>query len=719
MKKKRRNSIKMNRLIIVFALFLFALMIGRLLQLALSKEIDGVNLQNLAANRTTRTETIKASRGTIYSADKEPLAENVSSYKLIAYLSPSRTTNENRPQHVVDKEKTAKELAPILGLSETEILRYLNKENVYQTEFGAAGKGLTELTKDKIESLNLPGIDFIESFKRYYPKGEFLSFTLGYAKEEVSVEGNQEVVTTKGELGLESYYDKTLSGEDGTLTYQKDLRGYKIAGTKEEKVDAIDGKDIYLTINSSIQLFVEQALKAAKEQYGYEWFTMMVADAKTGAILASGSYPSFDPNLRNMTSYLDPNSAVAYEPGSTMKIFTYMAAMENGVYNGNEIYHSGIYTATDGTQIGDWNRAGWGDITYDKGFQMSSNVAICNLITRHMNKDLLRQYFKKLGFGRKTGITLPNESSGKLDFKYETEVLNAGFGQGILTTPIQNIQALTSLTNNGMLIKPYIVSKIVDPDTKEVIYKGKRTEIEQVASETTVEKIKDLMWKTVNEAGNTGTGYKLEGYNLIGKTGTAQIASQDGSGYLTGAEDIISSFAGIYPKEDPKVIIYASMSRPSGGQQTGIWNAVKEVVVNLSKYYGYKTDGEEEKKEMKSYTMQSYVNKKTESSQNELSNQNLQVKVLGNGNKVINQYPPRGTKVLEGDQVFLLTSDTNLTVPNVVGYSNKLAEAVLSLLKVKVKTEGTGYVTAQSIPEGSSITSGMEITLQLTPKFEG
>ncbi len=718
MKKKRRNNIKMNKLVIVFSLFLFAIMILRLLQLSLSKEIDGVNLQALASNRTTRTESIQAARGTIYSSDKEPLAENVASYKLIAYLSPSRTTNEKQPQHVVDKEKTAKELAPILGISETEILRFLQKENVYQTEFGASGRGLTELTKEKIEALNLPGIDFIESFKRYYPKGEFLSFTLGYAKEEVTVEEGKEVVTTKGELGLESYYDKTLHGEDGYLTYQKDLRGYKIAGTKEDRVDAIDGKDIYLTIDSNIQFFVEQALKEAKSNYGYEWFTMMIADAKTGAILASGSAPSFDPNLRNMTSYLDPNTAVAYEPGSTMKIFTYMAAMEQGVYNGDETYLSGIFTASDGTQIGDWDRAGWGTITFDKGFQMSSNVGICNMITRHLNRDILRQYFKKLGFGQKTGITLPNESKGKLDFRYETEVLNAGFGQGITTTPIQNIQALTSLTNDGMLLKPYIVEKIVDPDTKEVVYKGKKTEIEKVASTTTVNKIKDLMWKTVNEAGNTGTGYKLEGYNLIGKTGTAQIASSNGGGYLTGEEDIISSFAGIYPKENPKVILYASVKRPSRGNQATIWNAVKDVVINLSKYYGYESSIEE-KPTLQTYTMKSYLNKKTEASKNELLNQNLNVSILGAGSKIIDQYPPKGTKLVEKDQVFFLSDDQNLSIPNLVGMSSKLAEAVSSLLKVKVHLEGTGYVTNQSLPEGTPITKGMELSLSLAPKFEG
>ena len=180
-KKKTRNNIKYSKLVIILSLFLFAVMIFRVVQLATSKEIDGINLQELASKRTSKTEVLKAKRGTIYSSDNEALALNVSSYKLIAYLDSKRTEHEDDPQHVVDKEHTAEVLAPILELDKETILGYLNKENVYQTEFGSHGRGLSELEKQKIEELNLPGLDFIESYKRYYPKGQFLSYTLGYA----------------------------------------------------------------------------------------------------------------------------------------------------------------------------------------------------------------------------------------------------------------------------------------------------------------------------------------------------------------------------------------------------------------------------------------------------------------------------------------------------------------------------------------------------------
>lgn len=710
-KKKTRNNIKYSKLVIILSLFLFGLMIFRVIELATSEKIDGVDLQELASKRTNKTEILKAKRGTIYSSDNEALALNVASYKLIAYLDEKRTEHEDDPQHVVDKERTAELLAPILELEKEEILKYLSKENVYQTEFGSHGKGLSELKKQKIEELDLPGLDFVESYKRYYPKGQFLSYTLGYAKAT-----SDEDDTISGEMGIEKYYDKILKGKDGYVTYQKDLRGYKIADTNEIREEAIEGKDIYLTVDSNVQFFIEQALNKAKNEFGYEWFTMIVADAKTGAILGLSTYPSFDPNLRNMTNYLDLTVASAFEPGSTMKTFTYMAAMENGVYNGSDTYKSGTYTTRDGTVIGDWNRNGWGIISYDRGYALSSNVGVINLINKNMNAAMLRQYFRKLGFGTKTRISLPNEVSGKLNFKYETEIYNAGFGQGITTTPIQHIQALTSLTNDGMLLEPYLVSKIVNPSTNEVVMQGQKEEIERVASTTTVQKMMQLMDDTVNVVGMTGSGYRIDSGELIGKTGTAQIADENGRGYLNGKNDIISSFSGVYPKSNPEIIIYAAVKRPSNGSQKPISNAVKEVVLNIGKYLGTETQTVTDN--VIEYKMKSFISKDVEKVKTTLTNAGMKYQVIGNGNKVVKQYPDKNSKVTNKDTIYLITNQNSYNIPNVVGLSSKEASTLLKLLGVKVKLEGSGYVTAQSIAADTVITDGMEITLSLSPKFE-
>ncbi len=709
--KKRKNSIKYSKLFILISLFLFCLMIGRVSQIATSKEIDGVNLQELASRRTTKTDVVSAKRGSIYSVNGDILAQNVSSYKLIAYLDPKRTTNEKRPQHVVDKEDTARKLAPILGMEEAEVLRYLSKENVYQTEFGVKGKGLSELVKKQIEDLNLPGLAFYESFKRYYPKGNFASYTIGYTKES-SDDDN----TIKGEMGIEKEYNELLKGEDGYSRYQKDLQGYKIPNTPVEVKDAVQGKDIYLTIDSNIQFFVEQAMHNADKEYDWQWFTVTIMDAKTGAILATSASPSFDPNKRNITNYLDLLISSPYEPGSTMKTFTYMAAMENGVYNGSETYKSGVYTTSDGTEIGDWNRNGWGVISFDKGYAMSSNVGVINIINRHMSSVMLRQYFRKLGFGRKSGIELPNESKGNLEFKYETEIYNAGFGQGITTTPIQNVKAMTPLTNDGMLLKPFIVSKIVNSDTGEVVLENKREELERVASTSTVQKMIELMSDCVNGIGNTGSGYRIDSGELIGKTGTAQIANEKSGGYLSGKEDIISSFSGIYPKSNPQVIIYASVAKPSGGSQKPVSNTVKEIVTNISKYFGNQ-DSDTSSLVVQDYKVENFINKKVEKVTTLLQANGVRYILLGNGDKVMRQTPSVNDTITSGDVVYLITNDSSISIPNVLGLSSKVAKSILEQLNVKVNLDGVGYVVNQSIPEGTPITEGMEINLALMPKY--
>ena len=711
MKKKKRNNIKYSKGIIIASLLLFVALILRLTQISLSTEIDGTNLKELASKRTTRTDTILAKRGTVFSSDGETLAQNVSSYKIIAYLDEKRTTNPKKPQHVVDKEKTAKELSPILGIEEAKILEYLSKQNVYQTEFGSKGKGLTELTKQKIDDLNLPGIDFIESYKRYYPKGQFASYTLGYAKTT-----SEEENIIIGEMGIEKEYDNILKGEDGYITYQKDLRGYKIADTIPIQKDATQGKDIYLTLDSSIQFFVEQAINNADRDYDYEWFHITIADAKTGAILATANSPSFDPNVRNITNYLDTLISTPFEPGSTMKTFTYMAAMENGVYDGTETYKSGVYVTKDGTHIGDWDRNGWGMISYDKGYALSSNVAVINIINRHMNSMMLRQYFKKLGFGKTTKIELPNEQSGKIDFKYETEILNAGFGQGITTTPIQHIQAMTTLTNDGILLKPYVVEKIVDPITKEVIVQNGKDEKERVASTTTVEKMIQLMDDCVNGDGNTGIGFKIDGGQLIGKTGTAQIAKENGLGYISGKAEVISSFSGIYPKNDPQIIIYAAVKRPTNGSQKPLSNAVKEIVHNVSKYYG-NDDSQQSKIEINNYKIPSFINKKIDSVKTTLTSDKINYVVIGEGDKVVKQSPSPDSIMTNQDTIYLITNDRNQKVPNVVGLSSKVAKDLLQKLSIKVNLDGVGYVTEQSITPGTEITPNLEIKLTLQPKF--
>lgn len=693
-KKKVKNNTKFNSVFLFLTLFLFAILFARTSYLALSEEVDGINLQNFANKRTSKKDTILAKRGTIYDVNGEALAQNVSSYTLIAYLEEDR----GEGNYVKDKEMTAEKLSTVINMDKASILKLLNKDN-YQTEFSKAGKGLTEIQKDKIKSLNLDGIDFIESQKRYYPKGDFLSYTLGYAKQNPDGEIN-------GELGLEALYNKELTGTNGYRIYQKDLKGYKIAGTQEVVVDEKNGYDIYLTIDSSVQFLIEQAIDKVADKYNFEQINIVVAEAKTGKILGLSTYPSFDPNIRNIKNYMDPNVSVAFEPGSTMKIFSYLAVMEAGKYNGSDTFKSGIFKTTDGTEIGDWNRDGWGRITYDKGFAMSSNVGVVNLIDKYLSRKELMDYYKKLGFGSKTGIELAGETSGKLNFKYETEVFNAGFGQGIMTTSIQNIKALTAVANDGMLLKPYLIERIVDSDGN-VVLKNERQEIERVASKENIDHLKDLMEKVVQVG--TGTSYKMEGYDLIAKTGTAQIASENGTGYLKGASDVIRGFAGIYPKDNPDIIIYANLKKPKPNSPTALAKLVKEVIENITKI---RNNIPVEKEEVLEYNIKSYLNKKIDVVKNELDDTKLNIIIMGDGNKVIKQYPKKDAILTINNKVYLYTGG-NVILEDMTGWSKKEVQIYLGMLGINVTFEGNGYVSEQSIVAGTNVNGITDITIKL------
>ena len=714
-KKVKLNNVKFNNGLIFIALLFFIAIIARITYLSLSNEVDGINLQKFAKSRTGKKEILKAKRGNILDVKGNVLAENVSSYTVIAYLDPSRSEGSRTPQHVVDKELTATKLAPILKMDKKKILSYLNKK-LYQTEFGSKGKGLTELAKDEIVALNLPGIDFIETQKRHYPYGNFLSYTIGYARNKNEEDANSNNIV--GEMGIESAYNTELNGEDGYTLYQKDRNGYKIPGTKEITKKSENGKDVYLTIDSSIQLFVEQAMNAASKKHKFEWMTVMVADAKTGAILASATSPSFDPNIRNITNYVDFNTGYAYEPGSTMKTFSYMAALETGKYNGKQTYKSGVYQTKDKTEIGDWNRAGWGYITLDQGFALSSNTAVITLIKQYMNGNgnKLKNYYKKLGYGSKTGIELPGEVSGSLNFRYETEILNAGFGQGLTTTPIQNIKALTAISNNGTLLKPYIVSKIVEPNTGKVVYEGKKQELGVVANKKTVSKIKSLMKSVINGTSATSTGYvyKMKGYDIIGKTGTAQVANESGRGYT---DDTIRGFAGMFPGNDPQIIMYVAAKNPDGGTPA-MTKVVKDVIKNVSNYMGIYDENNSKVTPLQSFTIPSYISKDIDVVKDELKKEKVTIVSLGNGDRVIKQYPESGSKITRIDKVFLLTNGTEIKMPNIIGYSSKEVKTLLGILNIKYEIKGTGYVSEQSIKKDTKLTKDSKLVVTLKPKFK-
>lgn len=723
MKKERKQlqNWKFPKKVFGVFLFFFLILYLQFAYLSLSPNVYGINMDDFASLRNTYSTTLYAKRGTIYDSSGNTLALNVSSYTVIAYLSPKRTGSSTEILHVVDVDDTAKKLSPILNMTEESLKKLLTKE-AYQVELGPGGRGITEVVKEEIEALNLPGIDFIETFKRYYPNGDFASYILGYAKQyekQYEVDGVKKIeYSIVGELGIESNFEEMLTGTNGYLKYQRDRYGYKIPDTLEEKVEAHNGTDIYLTLDSNIQRFVETAVKDTEANFDPEWMSLTVMNAKTGEILGSASTPSFDPNLRNITNYENPLVSYLYEPGSTMKTFTYMCAIDSGKYNGNQVFRSGSVKIGDDL-VSDWNVVGWGDINLDLGFEYSSNVGASYIVQNVINKTELRNCLENYGFGQKTSIELPREQKGSLKFTYPIEVATASFGQGITTTAIQQLQALTLLANDGRIVKPYIIKKIVDPNTGEVTLENKPKIGEKMVKTSTVNKVKDLMHNVVNgnNVGTTGTAYKIDGFDIIGKTGTAQIYDVNQKKYLDGANNYIYSFAGLFPKDDPEIIIYAAIKKPKHSASYGLSTAVKKVIKDTSKYLNIYSSGNSNTTNIIEYKLESFTSKNTKDIKKVLEDKKITPIIIGDGEKVIKQYPNKGSKVLSYDKVFLVTNSTNRILPSLIGWSKKDAITLLELLDIEYNLEGYGYVTSQSIAPNKALTGEEKITLILSDKY--
>jgi len=679
--------------------------IVRLGYVCLNKEVDGINLVEFANNRNTVTKTLYANRGSIYDSNGDVLAQNVNSYTLIAYLSPKRTKNPDKPNHVVDKIGTATALSPIINMPVEDILSRLDKD-LYQVEFGLHGK-LNESQKEQIEALNLPGLDYINTLTRYYRMSTFSSYIVGYAKKD---ENN----VINGELGAEKYYNKELSGVDGYVTYQKDAYGYKMNNMPSIEQPAVDGDDIYLTIDSNIQLIAENAMRelTAKTDNKLDWALFSVVDAKTGAIVASATAPSFNPNdLSTITSYTNPLVSYTYEPGSTMKTFSWASAIDSGNYDGNKKYKSGSIKLSDGTVIRDSRREGWGTISLDTGFAYSSNVgATMNALA--MGRSTLKSYYEKLGFGAKTGIELAGEVKGDISFRYESELATASFGQGVTVTPIEMLQAYTTIANDGVMLKPYIVDKIVDKDGNEV-YKGGRKELGRVFEKTTTDHMQELMYNMVYNG--TMKIWRPSNVTLMAKTGTAQIAGK--GGYLTGEYDVIRSLAGIFPKDNPRYIIYALGQK----MHIDITDWAKIVVKMIEEITAYSKLTEESLVHDKVHSyikMDNFVNMKTKDVVGKLKETNVNYYVFGDGDYVINQYPSKNSKVFkERTNVFILTNSQNYVMPDLRGLSSGDVKTIFSLLDIKYHLTGSGVVVSQSVEPGEPIPLDEQINLELGEEY--
>ena len=786
--KKRTAVVTTNwvfpkRILILYLFVLFILLV-QFARISLFDVVNGDNLKEIAANRTTVSKELIANRGTIYDSEGNILATNVASYTLIAYLSESRTIDLDKPRHVVDKKMTAEKLSKALNAPYDYIYDRLSEDR-YQVEFGSYGAKLTELEKIAIENLELPGISFVESTKRFYPNGQFASYIVGYAKEYTRINlkldeeydlekhynsyyekydnvklyiSDEEVVSkngnkikglkvgttffkltigdsdkplatgiinvskndvsvredniTEGELGVESKFNDILKGINGSLTYQRDPSGYKIPDTPEERIESVDGKDIYLTIDSGIQRFLESAIKKEVKDWNPEWIIMAAMDAKTGEILGSATSPTFNPNnLSSSMSYQNPLVSYQYEPGSVMKIYTYLCAADTGNYIGSTKYASGsIKIGKD--RVNDWKPSGWGTISYDVGFTYSSNVGAIHVAKDYLSPSKLKECLQSYGFGSKTDVELSGELSGNVNFRENIELdwLSVSFGQGLSTTAIQQLQALSIIANDGYMVKPHIIKKIVDNNTNEVT----NTEVEmsdRIVSSDAAATVKKLMYDNVQTKTATGYWYYIKDFDIIGKTGTAQI--YENGHYLEGDGNYIISFAGMFPYDDPEIIIYTAIKKPDTYYSKAIAPYVQEVISNIAKYKNMYSEIEEKKTSIQKYEMPSLIGNETQSAKNKFNKMGINLIVIGNGDKIINQYPSNNSTILTGDKIFLVTNGNKITMPDMTGWSLSEVSRFAKLSKLEYKSSGHGYVVKQNIKSGQEIGNQViEVTLK-------
>lgn len=715
-----------SNVVIKFFCIVFFVLIGivalRAGFIAIFQNVNGNNLIEFSEGRGINKEILPAERGTIYDRFGQKVAQNLDTYNISIVL----TNKYAMPGEVVSMEDIdagAEKLGPVIGMpvEDLKALLYEQKEaGADQTELGSYGRGLSQTKMEEIEALGLTGIEKTKVQSRQYPQGVFASHTIGYATYD------PETKQVIGRMGIELQFDKLLAGKSGRYEYQENAHGQKISSAPEIRVEPENGDDIYLTLDLAIQNFVEENIKKVQAEHNPEWIQVMVVDPKTGKILAMSSTPSFDPNVRDIQSYVNPLNESAVEVGSVMKPLTYAAAIDaKEGYNGQEIVPWTGSIEVDGFTINDWNRYGWSNMPYDDGVCQSSNTAIASVVVNKMKPETYLKYLNAFGFGKETGIkkTLGAEASGTILFGTEAERITTGFGQGTTATAMQMMQAYTAIANKGNMMELQLIDKIVDSNTGDLIYQATPNVAGNPISSETADYVLDLMKQTINRTDcSSGGMYAMDDFTLAGKTGTAEVPDQENGGYYhIGDTGYNYSFVGIAPADDPQYLLYATVARPQTNPTTAIRDLVKPITENSVKYLMSKNSstgvsintGSGYLTAIDSFP--SFMNQVVADVKPIIEGQKINAVIIGNGDTIIRQSQEPYTAYYSNERVFLLTNGSGWKMPNMSGWSRVDVERFANITGIKVNIEGSGYVNNQSISEGSDFAAGDELSVTLAP----
>ena len=534
---------KRIKIILLIIIFCFIIIICKVFYIQV---IDYDKLNNYATNLWSRNLVIGANRGRILTNDNVIIADNTTTVSLVVI-----------PNQIKNKDDVIKDLAKILNVKEEKISEHVNKSSSVEIVH-PEGRQLSFDIADKINALNYEGVYLLKEGKRYYPHDTLLSHTIGYVG-----------IDNQGLSGLELKYDEYLTGASGAIKYFSDAKGNKLDKSNVYS-EPTNGMDIYLTINYEIQSAVERELNNAMQKYNADGAWAIVMNSNNGEILAISSKPDFSPtNYKNYSiETINRNHAIwaTYEPGSTFKIITLAASVEEKTVDLlNDTFHDNGSITVDGARIKCWRHGGHGTQTYLQVVQNSCNPGFVSLGNK-LGKERLFKYINDFGFGKKTGIDLNGESSGilfNLNKVGPVELATTAFGQGISVSAIQQITAVSATVNGGTLYKPYVVKRIVEPNTNEIIKENKPTIVKKVISNETSNTVRMALETVV--AYGTGRNAYIEGYRVGGKTGTAQKV-QNGV-YMHG--NYILSFIGFLPADNPQAVVYVAVDNPKGVVQYG------------------------------------------------------------------------------------------------------------------------------------------------------
>ncbi|SDY76198.1 stage V sporulation protein D (sporulation-specific penicillin-binding protein) [Evansella caseinilytica] len=544
--KRVSNVTVRKRLIFALSagLVVFLVMIVRLgfVQLVMGNEIT-----SKAEDSWSRNIPFEAKRGEILDRNGVPLATNISAPSVLVV-----------PRQISDPAETAAKLADVLGMDGKKAYDLVTK-NESSVRINPEGRKMSNELAAQVRDLNLDGVYIAEDNKRHYPFGQYLSHVLGFAG-----------IDNQGLTGLEAFYDDQLSGEKGYVSFYSTAKGTRMPNIADEYTAPVNGQHLKLTVDTRIQTIIERELDIAEATYNPDGMIAIAMDPNTGEILGMSSRPDFDPErFREVPPEIyNQNKPIwsQYEPGSTFKIITLAAALEEGIVDlDHDTFHDPGYIEVAGRKVRCWKKGGHGSQTYLEVVQNSCNPGFVALGEK-LGKETLFSYIDHFGFGSKTGIDLQGEGTGilfDLDAVGPLELATTSFGQGVSVTPIQQVAAVSAAINGGKLYQPYLALEWLDPETGEVISRTTPTLKQNVISEETSAEIRRALEHVV--AKGSGRGAYVDGYRIGGKTGTAQKA-KDGR-YLE--NNHIVSFIGFAPADNPQLVVYVAVDNPKEVMQFG------------------------------------------------------------------------------------------------------------------------------------------------------